>query len=54
MKVEDVGELLSELEKEIQTKNQVLQTIGQHIATLQTCEQQLEQSNKLFIAEKEL
>ena len=54
MKVEDVSELLSELEKEIQIKNLALQTIGQHIATLQTCEQQLEQSNKLFIAEKEL
>ena len=54
MKVEDVSELLSELEKEIQIKKLALQTIGQHIATLQTCEQQLEQSNKLFIAEKEL
>lgn len=54
MKVEDVGELLSELEKEIQAKNQALQTIEQQTARLQTCEQQLEQSNKLFIAEKEL
>ena len=54
MKVEDVSELLSKLEKEIQIKKLALQTIGQHIATLQTCEQQLEQSNKLFIAEKEL
>ena len=54
MKVEDVSELLCELEKEIQIKNLALQTIGQNISTLQTCEQQLEQSNKLFIAEKEL
>jgi exonuclease SbcC len=54
MKVEDVSVLLSELEKEIKAKNQTLQTIDQQIARLQTCEQQLEQSNKLFIAEKEI
>jgi exonuclease SbcC len=54
MKVEDVSELLSELEKEIQAKNKALQTISQQITTLESCEQQLEQSNKLFITEKEL
>lgn len=54
MEVEDVSDVLFELENQIQTKNNSIQEILQHLSNLHSREQQIEKSNSILVTEKEL